>query len=59
MNKKEYKAPMLEVMEIESEDVMTSSAKKPTIGSENDNMWGGGIQSSSTTRTNFYDRYND
>lgn len=57
MEKKEYKSPKIEVLEIETEDVISTS--KVSLD-RNDNKWNVGEQASSaSTRTNFYDRYND
>lgn len=59
MKKKEYTTPKMEVVEIESEDVISASGKP----GEGDNPWPSGnslnTRSSAPTesRTNFYDRY--
>ena len=57
MKKKEYTTPKIEVVEIESENVISASGA-PTQG---DNGWGGGLNTKSSapaeSRTNFYDRY--
>ena len=58
MEKKEYKSPKIEVLEIETEDVISASGKG-SIGRD-DNKWNVGEQASSaSTRTNFYDRSTD
>ena len=59
MEKKEYKSPKIEVLEIETEDVISASSGSVSLGRD-DNKWNVGEQASSaSTRTNFYDRYND
>ena len=58
MEKKEYKSPKIEVLAIETEDVISASLSPNP--SRDDNKWNVGEQASSaSTRTNFYDRYND
>ena len=59
MKTKKYITPKIEVIVIETEDVISASGA-PNRG---DSLWGSGnglgrsSSSSSQTRTNFYDRY--